>query len=64
MLDHKLGLDPELRALLDRERLVLESVDCAGGGEIDRDVRAAGNFQRERLDNALPRIFRVGYGCA
>lgn len=58
------NLDPERGTLLDRERLVLETLESAGGGEVNKDVVAAFDFESERLDNAFAGVVGVADGVA
>lgn len=58
------NLDPERSALLDGERLILETLESAGGGEVDEDIGAAFDFQGEGLDDAFAGVVGVADGFA
>lgn len=60
MLDLELCLHAECSALLDCERLALESLDGTGRPQIDDDVVAALDFETEREDDALARVVGIG----
>lgn len=60
MLDFEYSLHPELGGFLDREGLVLETLQGAGGGEIDCDIRTAFHLESKRLDDAFAGIVHVG----
>jgi hypothetical protein len=64
MVNLESNLDVELGALLDGERLILEAVDRAGGGEIDHDVGPALDFQSQGLDDALAWVIGLVNGIA
>lgn len=64
MLNLELRLHAELSALLDRERLVLQVLQGTGLGEVDDDIWAAFDFERERMNDAGARIVGVGDGFA
>lgn len=64
MLDLENDLDSESGTLLDREGLVLQLVERAGGRQLDHDVRTPLDLQRQGLDNALPRVVGVADGSA
>lgn len=53
VVDLEDDLDVELGTLLDSEWLFLEGVDGTGGGQIDGDVGAAVDDERERLDDTI-----------
>lgn len=53
------NLDSERSTLLDGERLILETLESAGGGEVDEDVGTAFDFQGEGLDDAFAGVVRV-----
>jgi len=57
-------LDPESSTLLDRKRLVLETLQSAGGGEVNKDVGAAFDFESERLDDAFAGVVGIANGVA
>lgn len=59
MLDLELGRHSELGALLDLERLVLQSVLAAGLGQVDDDGLAALRVHGKRVDDANPRVVGV-----
>ena len=46
-------LDVEFGALLNGKWLLLQGVDSAGGGQVDSNVGAAINNERERLDDTV-----------
>ena len=60
MLDLELGRHGELGALLDFERLVLESLLAAGRRQVDDNGITALRMHRERRDDADARIRGVG----
>jgi len=60
VLDLELCLHAECSALLDCERLALESLDGTGRPQIDDDVVAALDFETEREDDALARVVGIG----
>lgn len=64
MLHLKPRLHPERRALFDGKRLLVQRLQRAGFAEVDDDVRAAGDFQPERVDDYLAGIVGVGDGGA
>lgn len=61
MLYDERGLDTEAATFFDSEGFVLELVDGALTGEIDGDVFAALDFEREGFDDAFAGIVGVGY---
>jgi hypothetical protein len=59
VLDLEDGLHAELGALLDSEGLVLERVDCAGGLEVNDNVRPSVHLEAEREDDAFAGVALV-----
>lgn len=60
MLDPEVGLHAELGAFLDGEGLALERFDAARRGQIDDEVWAALDLERERGDDAAALVRWVG----
>lgn len=60
VLHLELGRHGELGAFLDLEGLVLQGGLASGGGEVDRDGRAAGGVHGQGQDNADPGVIGVG----
>lgn len=56
VLDAELCLHAELGALLDLEWLLLEVLERAGRRQVDGDVGATGDFERQGLNHALARV--------
>lgn len=59
MLHHERRLDPESRALLDGERLVLQRVERPGLGEVDRDIGPSLYLEGEGPDDAFAGVVEV-----
>ena len=59
MLHDEVGLHAELGSFLDGEGFRFERLDGAGGGQVDGDVGAAFDLERERLDDAATVILGV-----
>ena len=55
MLHLKGGLHAKVRALLDREGLVLEPLDGAGARQVDDDVGAAFDLPKEKKKRNVSR---------
>lgn len=64
VVDLEGNLDVELGALLNLERLILEAVDRARGGQVDDNIFTAVDLQSQRLDDTLARVVGVGDGLA
>ena len=59
MLHHEVGLHAEFGSFLDGERGLFEIFDGVGAGQVDGDIGAAFDFERERFDDAAALIFGV-----
>ena len=59
MLHDEVGLHAELGSFLDGERLRFERLDGTRGGQIDGDVGAPFDLEREGLDDAATLILGV-----